>query len=298
MAGILFMDVGGIRCSVRSAVSEVIRSDDPHYCDFLSEGSSPGAADIKVTLESNAMPDFSGMKQLFADDHVPWSMFQYGEDYLISQSLSVREHFSWVARFNRSVTDVQVFCDLSAAGRPVVTNPIFYPLDQLLFIYFLAQREGALLHAAGIEVNDKGYIFPGRSGAGKSTLSVQFLNRQKNGMLSDDRIIVRRGAGGYKCFGTPWPGDAGIAVNKGVPLKGIFFITKSPENSVSALDPATALKRLMKVISIPWFDREVMVKLLDFCDGLLSNIPAYELSFKPDTDVVDFFERFIADNNA
>ena len=58
-------------------------------------------------------------------------------------------------------------------------------------MYYLARHSGILIHASGIEINQKGYIFAGRSGAGKTTIAMQFLARHYAGLLSDDRVILR-----------------------------------------------------------------------------------------------------------
>jgi serine kinase of HPr protein (carbohydrate metabolism regulator) len=161
-------------------------------------------------------------------------------------------------------------------------------------MYILARRHGALLHAAGIDINGKGYIFPGKSGAGKSTITRQFAALGDTGLLSDDRIVVRKIEGGFKAYGTPWPGEAGIALNKSVPLAGIFFINHGSANRIREITPKEALARLLPVTSIPWYDREVMDRILTFCEDLISSVPIYELDFKPSVEVVDVFERFVS----
>jgi hypothetical protein len=173
-----------------------------------------------------------------------------------------------------------------------VSNPVCYPLDQLLLMYVLARNGGAILHAAGINHNNRGYIFPGRSGAGKSTIMRQCARSNDFKGLSDDRIIVRKMDGNFKAFGTPWPGEACVAVNKSAPLSGIFFISHGSRNKIQDLGRREAFERLLPVTSIPWYDREITEKLLSFCEDLVSHVPAYELHFKPDTEVVGVLEKF------
>jgi hypothetical protein len=50
----------------------------------------------------------------------------------------------------------------------------------------------------------------------------------------------------------------------------------------------------MPVVSIPWYDKEVVPHMLDFCDELVSSIPAYVLHFKPGPEIVDVFEKFVS----
>ena len=160
-------------------------------------------------------------------------------------------------------------------------------------MYLLSQKQGAIVHAAGMSMHGKGYIFPGRSGAGKSTVSRLLLSCETATMLSDDRIIIRKSDNAFRAFGTPWPGDAGIAENRSSELNGIFFIHHDSENSIKKLPPSEALRRLMPVTSIPWYDEKPMSDILQFCEDLVYAIPAYELFFRPDSSVADFMEKFL-----
>ncbi|HTZ18424.1 MAG TPA: hypothetical protein VMB78_08290, partial [Dissulfurispiraceae bacterium] len=183
-------------------------------------------------------------------------------------------------------------------GAVTVFNPLRYPLDQLLMMYALAIEGGAIIHAAGINIEGKGYIFPGRSGAGKSTLSRQFRDREDAEVLSDDRMATRIVNGTIMTYGTPWPGEEGIALNKGVPLAGIFFMSHGDRNVIAEISPQNAVEKLMPVVSVPWYDPEMTSKILAFCDELVSNIPAFELQFKPVVEAADFFVESVSLNKA
>jgi hypothetical protein len=136
-------------------------------------------------------------------------------------------------------------------------------------------------------------MFAGKSGAGKSTLSRNFQSAGYE-VLSDDRIAVRKMDKDFFAFGTPWSGDANIALNKGLPLGGIFFISHSANNVIREVTPAEAAERLMPVTSIPFYDKETTLCILAFCEDLVLHIPAYELSFKPGSEVVDLVEEYVS----
>jgi hypothetical protein len=163
-----------------------------------------------------------------------------------------------------------------------------------MLMYILAQRQGALVHAAGICMQDRAYIFPGRSGAGKSTISRLLLGRDTAPILSDDRIVIRKRDEVFKAFGTPWPGDAGIAENKSSRLAGIFFIYHDRENRIRELTPGEALRSILPVTSIPWYDEKPMSDILSFCEELVYAVPAYDLHFRPDHTAADFLEEFLS----
>ena len=97
-------------------------------------------------------------------------------------------------------------------------------------------------------------------------MTEQLAVREDIGLLSDDRIVVRKIDGVFKAYGTPWAGEAGIAVNKNVPLSGMFFINHASDNRIKEITPGQAVKRLLPVTSISWYDREIMFEILTFCE--------------------------------
>ena len=56
-------------------------------------------------------------------------------------------------------------------------------------------------------------------------------------------MIVRRIDGEYRAFGTPWPGDAGIARNESVPLSGILFLCHGTSNRIEPLTLREAVEK-------------------------------------------------------
>ncbi len=69
----------------------------------------------------------------------------------------------------------------------------------------LARQGGFLLHAASAVRNGKAFVFAGVSGAGKTTLSR--LAPADADVLSDEISYVRKEAGGYYAYGTPFAGE-------------------------------------------------------------------------------------------
>jgi hypothetical protein len=266
MAHLINMEIAGINFTVTCNNSIILRGPGPAYQPFLEEvNKNPRVVDIHIRLELEGIPDTENLTKIFESD-LTWTMLLDGDTYLLTFSPPglVSEPI-WLA---------------------MLSNPVSYPLDQILLMYILARRQGALIHAAGIDINGRCYIFPGKSGAGKSTITRQFAALGDTALLSDDRIVVRKIDGGFKAFGTPWPGEAGIALNKSEPLASIFFINHGSANRIKEITPQEALARLLPVTSIPWYDREVMDKILTFCEDLISSVPIYELDFRPSIEVV------------
>lgn len=297
MADMINMEIAGVNFAVSSG-SKILRDDDPAYKSFFKHNSSASEADIDICLEPGNMPDTEGLTRIF-DSGRAWSVFEDGDYYLLSLNPPELDGQPvWIARFKHNFTKISVFCgDMlidKKKGCTTISNPVRYPLDQLLLMYILSIKGGAVLHAAGMGINNKGYIFPGRSGAGKSTLTRLFAGRVHVELLSDDRIVAVKDDGRFMSYGTPWPGEEGIAANKGAPLSGLFFISHGLQNCIEDIRPQKALERLLPVVSIPWYDRETMARILLFCEDLISNVPSYELHFKPGAGAADVLERFIS----
>lgn len=289
-------EIAGITFSMTCRHAILVHDSAPAYESFLKDDEDLLSSDFAINLDLNTMPDTGGWTKVF-DSHQSWSLFlQNGEYFLAMNPEASGRQPVWIARFSPYGSAITVFCSRFLVdkrdGVPTVLNPFRYPLDQLLLMYVLAQKGGAILHAAGITINRKGYIFPGRSGAGKSTLMRQCARRNDFKGLSDDRIIVRKMDGNFKAFGTPWPGEASVAVNESVSLSGIFFISHGSENRIRELSRRDAFEGLLPVTSIPWYDREITEKLLSFCEDIVSHVPAYELCFKPGDEVVGVLEKF------
>lgn len=299
MSGLINLEIAGVNLAISCLYSISLNGIPEAYQPFLRKlKSADGTINININLELNNIPETKNMSKI-CDTGQSWTMFMNNDEYFLTLSPPALENKPvWLARFNRDFKKATIYCgDMflhKIDNRTILTNPVCYPLDQLLFMYILAQKEGAMIHAAGLCFRDKGYIFPGKSGAGKSTISRQLNELDDYEFLSDDRIIVRKMDKTFKAFGTPWSGEAGIAVNKNVKLSGIFFISQASYNKIEEIKPQKAMESLLPVVSIPWYDKEVLVKILDFCEDLTSNVPAYELYFKPDIEVADVFKKFVS----
>lgn len=250
---------------------------------------------IRIHLKTSPPPVKPAKKKFHADGS--WSVCEEDSFKWIISHLPDSEHPLWTVRFNTDFTEGIVYCGkhmMDSNGKSAfLCNPFAYPLDQILMMHFLALNSGMLIHSAGWRVNDSGWIFAGKSGAGKSTISNLIVAEIGASFLSDDRIVVRKIGQEFLMYGTPWPGDAGYAVNESVPLKGIFFLSKGSQNIIKQLKPSDAIARLMPVVSIPWYDREKVELMMDFCDTMMGSIPMYELIFVPGKEAVDMLVKFV-----
>ena len=176
-------------------------------------------------------------------------------------------------------------------GTRVIKDVVNYPLDELLFMYASAGRDQLLVHSAGCSVyGDVGLVFCGVSGAGKSTISKQLLKDDDFSLISDDRIIIHKRDDVYFMSGTPWPGEAGISDNKTVPLRALFFLKQAEYSSLEPIKAGDAFKQMLPMSTIPWYERELLPGVLDFCEGATAAVPAFNLYFTRDDGVADLLK--------
>ena len=286
----LLLSIARVAIEVRSQ-APLSGQNDPAYLPFLSSDAGDETnASMRASVFSTPCPPNDS--PLFFESGGAWNMRPEASGYRLSFHREGSGEFHTVACSNADTTEVQVYVDQdvrpSAADGTGQRNPVCYPLDQLLLMNHLSGRGGVVVHAGAAVVDGRALVFPGASGAGKSTLSRLFVQAGlADGLLSDDRVILRTTQpGGVSVWGTPWPGDAGIAANADAPLGALLFLVKSDVNELVPLSSAAAMKRLMPVVSCPWYDPERLPGVLDTCARVVESYPGYDLRFRPDADAV------------
>ena len=296
MAARLHRRIAGVEYLVSYPPGAYGRAPDAIQAEFAGQSPLGGDA-IRVELAVGRPPGLGSWRALVS--HGPaWSIRQNGAQ----RCLCIGESFAFppaglVACWQGDASRATVHCGpeyLTVRSDGVeMRHSAGYPVDQVLLMYYLASRQGLLVHAAGLAADGRALIFPGVSGAGKSTLARQFLAHGRSSLLSDDRIIVRLLDGVYQAFGTPWPGDAGVAVNASAPLAAILFPARGDETRIRELSPQSALDRLLPATSMLWFEQELLSSQLETCERLLGDVPAVELCWSPSTGVVDDVLEFV-----
>jgi hypothetical protein len=156
-----------------------------------------------------------------------------------------------------------------------------YALDSLLRVFLswrLLEHQGFLLHAATVIRDGKAYIFTGRSGAGKSTVAT--LSPQGS-VLTDEISLLRREAGVWRAYGTPFWGEFKAAgSNSSAPVAGIFRLLQSAENQAVPLRPMAILRALLPNVLFFSTERESTRQLLEILSRAATEINGYNLSFR------------------
>ena len=297
MPASMYIEIAGIQFILRCRDAAILSDSGSCYESFLKPcGESRDALRVDLDLVIGGLPDIRRSELLF--DGQSWALYRDGAGYIIALAARAPDvPPAWIARIDSSYTRGTVFCDellvRDEGGVRSLVNPVLNRLDQLLLMYILARRQGALIHSAGAVVGGGGVVFAGRSGAGKSTIARQLRAVGKAPLLSDDRVVVRKVGGGYFAYGTPWAGDAQIALNRSVPLNAVLFLHHGQANRVERVSPRDAFEKLLPMVSVPWYDRVAIEQITSFCEALTREIPSYDLHFVPTADVAGFLEKAI-----
>jgi len=167
--------------------------------------------------------------------------------------------------------------------------PYFYLLMSHLL---LVRKEGFFIHAAGVYDRGRGYLFVGPSGAGKSTLAYFFRKHVRGSLLGDDFMVIHKKAGRPLIYATPlFRIPPSFPSGEGAPLRGIFFLTHGRRNRLKALPLQESLRRFLSETPPIFWVPEGLSFAAAFSLDLCRSIPTYELSFRPDGQVVPFLRK-------
>jgi hypothetical protein len=164
-------------------------------------------------------------------------------------------------------------------------NP--YSIDSVLRIthtLLLARTGGFLLHASSAVRNGKAFVFSGLSEAGKTTIAR--LAPPDVALLTDEASYIRRLDDQYLAYGTPFAGEMGEpGKNISAPIAAVYLLKKAPENRIDRVEPAVAVRRLLRNILFFAHDDELVRLVFDSAFAFVEAVPVYELSFLPDQRV-------------
>ena len=159
---------------------------------------------------------------------------------------------------------------------------------KFLFLFIsiiLAEQKKLLIHGAGIEKKDGGYLFLGESGAGKTTIS-GFTGR--GDVLSDDSPVIVRKNDIFYIYTSPYSqvnmfdlkdGDHYL---KKTELIKLFFLKKNDKLFIKPRDKKSALAEIIKkhIHSFEFMGNESRTAAFDLCYDLCKSIPLYDLHFQ------------------
>ncbi len=221
------------------------------------------------------------------DSRGVWQLFDSGHD------LRFRFHSAVVGApyqeltTDYSVSTARIVLDPAYRDPSTQVDCLMYPADELLVVYHLAQRQGALMHACAVrDADGLCFLFPGNSGDGKSTLSRLWHRAGQVTVLSDERVVLRQGQNGVLVYGTPWHGDAGFSSPKSGSLKGVYFLRHGDQNQLRRLSPGLAVSNLLARTFLPFSDPAMTGSIIDLHYSIALSVPCFVFEFVPDLSAI------------
>ena len=247
---------------------------------------SPAATEIFLQIHCGWFPELGDAQVAFETDK-GWQLLQAGEKWAIKVCSATQDPFQlgvFPADFRSG--DIYVAPSEQTPNRYVF--PLSYPLGELYIMNLLGTGLGMLFHAAGVIHQGQGYLFTGNGGAGKTTTARLWEAVPGVQVVNDDKVIVRKEAGQFRLYGTPWHGEGGMALPNSAPLSRVFILKQAAKNEAAPLQPAQAVSSLLARAFIPLWDADKIAFTLKFLDELCQAVPCQELGFLPDSSAVDF----------
>lgn len=282
-----FYQVAGITIQVDSDLAISNTTFAPAVKTFAVDG--PGEDTVKIrhhfSVEGLHLKDLG--KPLYHE--VPWTIYRKGK--------------LWIYRCgsNESIYTLGVFNGAQDRGRIYHCNNEFWQrgglntlslpvTDQILLSRLLADRQGCILHSAGVILNGKGLLFVGHSDAGKTT-TTRLLEDQAE-ILCDDRNIVRRLVDGFHVFGTWSHGESSLVSASSAPLGALIFLRQSGDNRLTRMtDRRAILHRLLPRVVRGFVDGAWWEKTLDMAEMLTHDVPCYEMEFDKSGTIVPLLQK-------
>ncbi|MDO9087392.1 MAG: hypothetical protein Q7U53_14380 [Anaerolineaceae bacterium] len=140
---------------------------------------------------------------------------------------------------------------------------------------------GLLVHAAGLERNNQGYLFTGPSGAGKTT--VCRVSTDCN-ILNDDMVILYPGSSSWIISATPFWNPTQVPPGTGsVPLHMILHLKQAKQHKIENVSFSKAIADLLTHIPAVSQNPLHTSLLLQRCSEIVTKAVVRELQFLPDS---------------
>ena len=165
-------------------------------------------------------------------------------------------------------------------------------LFQLFYIHAVRQKM-VQFHSSIVEIRKQGIMFLGTSGIGKTTQAELWKKYRSARIVNGDVVFVQEKNDKFWGWGTPWHGSSPYCENANVPVYALIVLKQAQENSIRRLEGFEKVQMVSNNIIYPTWLENGMELCLETLDHLLSSLPVYELSCRPDEDAVRLTEKTI-----
>lgn len=162
-----------------------------------------------------------------------------------------------------------------------------------LFYTHAVQRHIIYLHSSLIDYHGHGLMFLGPSGIGKTT-QAELWNKYRDALIiNGDVVFVQEAEDAFLGWGTPWHGSSPYCENTSVPVSALIVLKQAEKNSIRELTGFEKVTAVSESVFYPRWLENGMELCLETLDHLLSSLPVYELSCRPDEEAVRLVEETV-----
>lgn len=163
--------------------------------------------------------------------------------------------------------------------------------DKLDFFYIalekiLMEEEALILHAACVDTPYGGILFTGASGAGKSTQAELWCKWGQGRLINGDRPIIKKGADGWRAYGSPYAGSSGCHLNESCKIRAIVLPKKSDRCSLRRLEHSEKFRKVFGNLTLNLWDTDFVLKASGLTQEIVKEIPVYELECTMEQEAV------------
>ena len=164
----------------------------------------------------------------------------------------------------------------------------------LQMFYTHAVARGMIqVHSSLIDYRGKGVLFLGPSGIGKTTQAELWNQYRETRIINGDVVFVQKTRENFLGWGTPWHGSSPYCIHDRVPLRALVVLKQDQKNRIRRLEGFEKVAAVSRSIFYPRWMEEGTALCLDILDQLLTALPVYELSCRPEEEAVALTEKTI-----
>ncbi len=153
---------------------------------------------------------------------------------------------------------------------------------EILFLRF----DALLLHSSHLNVSGRALLFSAPSGTGKSTQADLWAKYVGAEIINGDRSLLRKKDGIWHAYGCPMCGTSGIHKQGNEPIHAIVMLSQGTDNTVRRLSAGEAFQRMYPEITVPKWNRELVLRTMELLDDVMAQVPIYAFSCTKDESAV------------
>lgn len=182
--------------------------------------------------------------------------------------------------------------EVSTPSPPKIHSALVRVLSFILMQILPRRGEGLLVHGAGIIIQERAHLFFGASGRGKST--VARLAQGVGRVLTDENVIIRKSATGFRLHSTPFWGlstpahDIQSIGRADAPLDGLYALEHCTNFELERLSKGRATMALLTSEKVATERNSSAAAWLDMVRDIVEQVPTYRLGFRPTAELWHF----------